>query len=233
MRNLKSDCYYGDLEISTTKQLENLQSLAFSKNITIVDFEPDYSFNKSKYDYTDEELLQDLNIDFSVNRTTCGKRIITLDGWMYFCPGFIELKEPVMHISEYTEEGFKKRVYELYTKPLFMCIGKTLTDIKRFCPVKDRCDKTMCHYLNKKITGDSRFPFSDFCKIKEKKYSTKMKVDKADVLMILLNSLAKLNEAILSLGTANPNPVIKNRLQQIVNEVNQNIETVLERIKGE
>jgi hypothetical protein len=229
--NLKSDCYYNDLSVDS--EMSGRMSLAAKEKVTIKLFEPDYTFVKSKYDYTDEELLKNKEVDFLRNETTCNKRVITIDGNIYYCPGFIELNEPIMHISEYTKEGFENKLYEMYLKPLVMCTSKDLNDIKRFCPVKSRCDRNMCYCLNKKITGDSRFPFSNFCKIKESRYTIKIDTEKEDILMILLNSLAKINEAILSISTANPSPVIKNRLKQIVDEVNSNIETILKKIEGE
>jgi len=213
--------------------MDKISLMQFENKIQVKPFFPNYKFKKSKYDYTDDELIDFKNVDFLRNESTCNKRVMTLDGQIYYCPGFVELNEPIMHISEYEEEEFNKRLYEFYLKPLHMCSCLDLEDIRRFCPVKNRCDKKMCHYLNRKITGENRFPFSNFCKIKESKYSIKMDLTTNSTLMIILNSLAKLNEAVLSLGTSDPNPVLKNRLNQIVNDVNKNISTVLERIEGE
>jgi hypothetical protein len=227
--SVKSDCYYEDLELGEFSQelldkIEKLERLQFN-----------YDFQKNKYNYTEDELLDpaNSNIDFCTNESACNKPVVTPDGNIYFCPGFIALHEPICSIDEYEEQDFQRRVFELYKKPLQMCISDDLNDVHRFCPVKHRCDKKMCHYLNKKITGDARFPFSNFCIIKEKRYSTKMSANEGDVLMVLLNSMAKINEAILSLGTANPNPVIKNRLIQISNELNNNLESIINQIQGD
>jgi hypothetical protein len=209
----------------------NIFDIAKEKNITLKEFSPNYKFEKSKYDYTEDDLIELDHVDFKVNESTCEQRVMTIDGNIYFCPGFVELKEPICNIGDFDEENFNEYLEDFYFKKLHMCTSDKLEDIRRFCPVKHRCNKKMCYYLNSKITGEKRFPFSRFCAIKELRYKNKMDKENVNVLFLILNSLTKINEAILSMGTASPDFNIKNRTNQLVKEVNENITLILKKIE--
>jgi hypothetical protein len=213
---IKSDCRYEDLELGEIDTV-TANELAREKQIYLVDFNPT-EFTKVEGDY-------------SINENTCNKRVLAPDMNIYYCPGFVELREPICALKDFDEDEFRYTLDVLYYKKLYMCTGSSMQDIRRFCPVRFKCDKKMCYYKNRKLTGDNRFPFNDFCIIKENKYTKKMDTNNADILPILLNCLIKQNEALLSLGTAHPNPVIKNRLLALVAEVNENISTVIDRVE--
>jgi hypothetical protein len=212
---IQSDCHYKDLELSDI-DIATATELAREKQISLVEFS------------TSE--FSNIDTDFAINEVTCGKRVLAPDMNIYYCPGFIELKEPICSLKEFDEEDFRIKLEEFYFKKLYMCINSDVADVRRFCPVKTKCDKKFCFYLNHKLTGDNRFPFNDFCIIKENKYTKKMETNNTDILPILLNCLIKQNEAIHSLGTAHPNPVIKNRLLNLVTEVNENISTIIDKV---
>lgn len=235
--DIKSDCYYEDLNLekfSESSVLKEMGDWASKNNIKLEKFMGDYSFEKSKYDYSEEELLNlDGDITFKINEYTCGTKVMTPDGGIYFCPGFIELKEPIGNFRELDIVTLEELTYDLYLKKLYMCTSDDVEDIKRMCPVKHRCDKKMCYYLNRKITGESRFPFSRFCAIKESEYKNRYNKKDSDILFLVLNSLAKINEAILSLGTDSPDFNIKNRINQIVKEVNDNIDLSIKKSEGQ
>jgi hypothetical protein len=71
--------------------------------------------------------------------------------------------------------------------------------------------------------------------IKESKYKNKMEENNKDsnALGILLSMMANVSEALLSLGTANPDGVVKNRVNVLVGEINKNIELILDKAQGE
>jgi hypothetical protein len=233
----KSDCYYKNLDLGnfSNGELDEIYSFAKDAGIEIKAFLPNYEFEKNKYDYTEQELLELKNADFLINEETCNKRVLAPDGNIYFCPGLIELKEPICSYKDYDEQSFNELLSDFYFKKLHMCIGQDLNDIRRFCPIKSRCDKNMCYYLNQKITGEKRFPFSQYCMIKESKYKNKMEENNKDsnALGILLSMMANVSEALLSLGTANPDGVVKNRVNVLVGEINKNIELILDKAQGE
>lgn len=231
---LASDCYYEDIQLADFSEelKKEIQQKVSDGVFQIQDLEQDVSFQKSKHDYSEDELLDVGDIDFHINELACSQRVLAPDGFIYYCPGFVELKEPICHIRDYEEKSFNEHLEDMYFKKLFMCTGDSTNDLRRFCPVKKACDKKMCYYLNKKITGETRFPFSRFCAIKELKYKIKMSEKNLDVLMLLLNSIAKLNEAILSFGTASPDFNLRNRANQIVKDVSANIESILSQMEG-
>jgi hypothetical protein len=213
---IHSDCHYEDLELDDI-DIALATKLADEKQIYLQEF--------SASEFSEDGL------DFPINESTCNKRILAPDMNIYYCPGFVELKEPICSLREFNEEDFDKKLEDFYFKKLYMCTSPNVEDVRRFCPVKTKCDKKMCYYLNHKLTGDNRFPFSDFCIVKENRYTKKMDTNNIDILPILLNCLIKQNEAIHSLGTAHPNPVVKNRLLNLVEEVNENISTVIDRME--
>lgn len=218
---IKSDCYYSDYDYGdfSPEMLTRIKIWAENNNVQLEEF-------------STTDFQSDPN-DVSINEKTCRKRVLIPDGKIYYCPGFVQLNDPICKIEDYREEAFSQYLEDMYHKKLFMCTGKELLNVNRFCPVKDKCDKKMCYYLNKKITGDNRFPFSNYCITKENKYKRIMDTKNMDTLQIVLDCLIKQNEAILTLGTANPNPIVKNRLGQLVNEVNHNLETILSTMEGE
>lgn len=213
---VKSDCRYEDLELGQI-DIITANELAREKQI--------YLLNFSAAEFVKEEN------DYSINENTCNKRVLAPDMNIYYCPGFVELGEPICALKDFNEDDFRIKLEEFYYKKLHMCTGNTTEEVRRFCPIKTKCDKKFCFYQNHKLTGDNRFPFQDFCIIKEKKYNKKMDTKNIDILPILLNCLIKQNEAIHSLGTAHPNPVIKNRLLALVAEVNENITTVINKVE--
>jgi len=230
---IKSDCYYSDLDLGLfpdRKTLDEIEDWAKENNIALEHFNLS-TFKKSKYDYTEDELLELDDVDFEINEVACSKRVLAPDGKIYYCPGFIELKEPICNFRDFNKEKFKEHLEDFYFKKLWMCTQDDPSDIRRMCTVKHRCNKKMCYYLNQKITGEKRFPFSRFCAIKELKHKNKMNTKDANIIFIMLNSLTKLNEAILSLGSANPDFTIRNRANQLVKEVNENIESIISKIE--
>jgi hypothetical protein len=232
---IKSDCYYSDLDLGLFDEsvMSKLSSLYFKNKIQTTLFLPNYEFEKSKYVYTEEELIELEHIDFKINETTCNKRVLATDGNIYFCPGFIELKDPICNIVDFEEEKFNEYLEDFYFKKLWMCTSNDVDDIRRMCSVKHRCDKKMCYYLNKKITGENRFPFSRFCAIKELEYKNKMNKENSEVLFLILNSLTKINEALLSMGIASPDFIIRNRINQLVKEINENIVLIIKKAEEE
>lgn len=214
--NIKSDCHYDDLELGEIN-IDAARELTDEKQIYLLNFNT-AEFIKVKGDY-------------SINEITCNKRVLAPDMNIYYCPGFVELGEPICALKDFEEDNFRKTLDEFYYNKLYMCTGSSNQDIRRFCPIKFKCDKKFCYYKNRKLTGDNRFPFNEYCIIKENKYTKKMDTNNAEILPILLNCLIKQNEALLSLGTAHPNPVIKNRLLALVAEVNENITTVIDKVE--
>ena len=232
---MASDCYYKNLNLPNFSHqgLRELLAWAYAKDVQLLPFPRFSRFKKSKYDFTPEEFATSLVEDFYINEAICNTPVVLPDGNIYFCPGFFELNEPICSIGAYEEHEFKQKLEDLYYKPLAMCTDGQFQHINRYCRVRDKCNKKKCYYLNRLKTGENRFPFSSFCSIKERVHMSKADQGELDILMLVLSSLAKVNEALLTIAMSSPNNSLKTQLFGITGELAKNAQTILQKLEGE